>query len=167
MMHGAIFLAMKTEQRLFAKINLLAKRFTVFFVLSFVVTTLYTLLYIPHLTDFFRNNPSFFLVPVVMVLAIADIPRELKKGKFRMAFISSSITIAMLLIMVASEVFPYLLYSTENTRNSITVHNAAASLKTMRILLIIALIGTPLAAIYTSFVFWPFKGKVKLDETSY
>ena len=167
MMHGAIFLAMKTEQRLFAKINLLAKRFTVFFVLSFVVTTLYTLLYIPHLTDFFRNNPSFFLVPVVMVLAIADIPRELKKGKFRMAFISSSITIAMLLIMVASEVFPYLLYSTENTRNSITVHNAAASLKTMRILLIIALIGTPLAAIYTSFVFWTFKGKVKLDETSY
>ena len=167
MMHGAIFLAMKTEQRLFAKINLLAKRFTVFFVLSFVVTTLYTLLYIPHLTDFFRNNPSFFIVPVVMVLAIADIPRELKKGKFRMAFISSSITIAMLLIMVASEVFPYLLYSTEDTRNSITVHNAAASIKTMRILLIIALIGTPLAAIYTSFVFWTFKGKVKLDETSY
>ena len=167
MMHGAIFLAMKTEQRLFAKINMLAKRFTVFFVLSFVVTTLYTLLYIPHLTDFFRNNPSFFIVPVVMVLAIADIPRELKKGKFRMAFISSSITIAMLLIMVASEVFPYLLYSTEDTRNSITVHNAAASIKTMRILLIIALIGTPLAAIYTSFVFWTFKGKVKLDETSY
>jgi len=167
MMHGAIFLAMKTEQRLFAKINLLARRFTVFFVLSFVVTTLYTLLYIPHLTDFFRSNPSFFIVPVVMVLAIADIPRELKKGKFRMAFISSSITIAMLLIMVASEVFPYLLYSTGDTRNSITVHNAAASIKTMRILLIIALIGTPLAAIYTSFVFWTFKGKVKLDENSY
>ncbi len=167
MMHGAIFLAMKTEQRLFAKINLLSRRFTVFFVLSFVVTTLYTLLYIPHLTDFFRNNPSFFIVPLVMVLAIADIPRELKKGKFRRAFISSSITIAMLLIMVASEVFPYLLYSTDDTRNSITVHNAAASIKTMRILLIIALIGTPLAAIYTSFVFWTFKGKVKLDETSY
>ena len=167
MMHGAIFLAMKTEQRLFAKINLLARRFTVFFVLSFVLTTMYTLLYIPHLTDFFRNNPSFFLVPVVMVLAIADIPRELKKGNFRMAFVSSSITIAMLLIMVASEVFPYLLYSTSDAANSITVHNASSSGKTMRILLIIALIGTPLAAIYTSFVFWTFKGKVKLDETSY
>jgi len=37
----------------------------------------------------------------------------------------------------------------------------------MKILLIIALIGTPLVAIYTSFVFWTFKGKVKLDEASY
>ena len=138
-----------------------------FFVLSFVLTTLYTLLYIPHLTDFFRSNPPFFIVPVIMVLAIADIPRQLKKGNFRMAFISSSITIAMLLIMVATEVFPYLLYSAANEGNSLTVHNAASSAKTMRTLLIIALIGTPLAAIYTSFVFWTFKGKVKLDETSY
>ena len=84
-----------------------------------------------------------------------------------MAFISSSITIAMLLIMVAIEVFPYLLYSTTGAQNSITVHNAASSNETMRILLIIAMIGTPLAAIYTSFVFWTFKGKVRLDEASY
>ena len=102
-----------------------------------------------------------------MIMAIADIPRELKRGKFRLAFMSSSVTIAMLLIMVATEVFPYLLYSTTNPANSITVENAASSAKTMRILLLIAMIGTPLAALYTSFVFWTFKGKVKLDETSY
>jgi cytochrome d ubiquinol oxidase subunit II len=77
------------------------------------------------------------------------------------------VTIALLLIMVAIEVFPYLLYSTGDPKNSITVHNAAASEKTMKILLIIALIGTPLVGIYTAFVFWTFKGKVKLDETSY
>jgi cytochrome d ubiquinol oxidase subunit II len=29
------------------------------------------------------------------------------------------------------------------------------------------LIGTPLVGVYTSFVFWTFKGKVKLDEMSY
>jgi cytochrome d ubiquinol oxidase subunit II len=69
--------------------------------------------------------------------------------------------------MVAVEVFPYLLYSINDPANSITVHNAAASAKTMKILLIIALIGTPLVAIYTAFVFWTFKGKVRLDEMSY
>jgi cytochrome d ubiquinol oxidase subunit II len=36
----------------------------------------------------------------------------------------------------------------------------------MGILLTIALIGTPLVLLYTSFVFWTFKGKVKLDEMS-
>ena len=76
-------------------------------------------------------------------------------------------TIALLLIMVAIEVFPFLLYSSGNPANSITIHNGAASTKTLRILLTIALIGTPLAALYTGFVFWTFKGKVKLDEMSY
>jgi cytochrome d ubiquinol oxidase subunit II len=167
MMHGAIYLTMKTENRLYTKLYILTRQFIIFFVLSFVITTLYTLLYIPHLGDFFRAHPTSFIIPVLMVLSIANIPRQLKIGKYRYAFISSSVTISLLLIMVALEVFPYLLYSKDNPANSITVHNAAASAKTMKILLIIALIGTPLVGIYTSFVFWTFKGKVKLDETSY
>ncbi len=167
MMHGAIYLTMKTENRLYAKLHILANNFIIFFVLSFVITTMYTLLYVPHLSDFFRGNPGGFVIPVMMVLAIANIPRQIKKGKYRYAFLSSALTIALLLIMVALEVFPYLLFSTSDPHNSITIDNAASSPKTMKILLIIALIGTPLVAIYTTFVFWTFKGKVKLDETSY
>src|ERR1700761_5706434 len=58
MMHGAIFLTMKTESRLFVKLHVLANNFIVFFVVSFAVTTVYTLLYIPHLSDFFRSRPG-------------------------------------------------------------------------------------------------------------
>lgn len=167
MVHGAIYLTMKTEKRLYARLRILSRNFIIFFVLSFVITTLYTLLYIPHLSDFFKSNPVAFIIPILMVLSIANIPRQIKKGKYRYAFISSALTIALLLIMVALEVYPYLLYSTENPANSITIENAASSYKTMKILLTIAVIGTPLVAIYTSFVFWTFKGKVKLDEMSY
>ena len=167
MMHGAIFLTMKTENRLYAKLHLLANNFIIFFVISFVITTLYTLLYIPHLSDFFKTNPHYFVIPLLMTLAIANIPRQIKKGKYRYAFVSSSVTIALLLIMVALEVFPYLLFSPQTPANSITIDNAASSAKTMKILLIIAAIGTPLVATYTSFVFWTFKGKVVLDDTSY
>jgi cytochrome d ubiquinol oxidase subunit II len=167
MMHGAIFLTMKTESRLFVKLHVLANNFIVFFVVSFVITTLYTLLYIPHLSDFFKSRPGWFAIPLLMILSIANIPRQVKVGKYRYAFISSAVTIALLLIMVALEVFPYLLYSPQHPDNSITVYNAASSSRTMKILLIMALVGTPLVGIYTSFVFWTFKGKVKLDEMSY
>lgn len=167
MMHGAIYLAMKTENRLYTKLTLLAKDFTIFFVLSFIVSTIYTLLYIPHLSDQLRNNSSFFILPLIMIFAIANIPRQLKKQNYRFAFASSAITIATLLMMVAIEVFPYIVYSPHTPANSITISNAASSPKTMKILLIIALIGTPLVAMYTTFVFWTFKGKVKLDEMSY
>ncbi|HEV3324493.1 MAG TPA: cytochrome d ubiquinol oxidase subunit II [Puia sp.] len=167
MMHGAIFLTMKTENRLFVKLHVLANNFIVFFVVSFVITTLYTLLYIPHLSDFFKSSPVYFSIPLLMTFSIANIPRQVKVGKYRYAFISSAITIALLLIMVALEVFPYLLYSPQQPANSITIYNAASSARTMRILLLMALIGTPLVGIYTSFVFWTFKGKVRLDEMSY
>ena len=167
MMHGAIFLTMKTESRLFVKLHVLANNFIVFFVVSFVITTVYVLLYIPHLSDFFKSRPGWFAIPLLMILTIANIPRQVKVGKYRYAFISSAVTIALLLIMVALEVFPYLLYSPQHPENSISVYNASSSVRTMKILLIMALIGTPLVGIYTSFVFWTFKGKVKLDEMSY
>lgn len=167
MLHGAIYLGMKTENRLYTRLNILAKNFTIFFVLSFAISTFYTLLYIPHLSDALRANPFLFVLPLIMTLAIANIPRCLKKRNFRLAFLSSSVTIAALLVLVAVEVFPYLVFSPQFPVNSITVYNGAASGKTIKILLIIALIGTPLVAIYTSFVFWTFKGKVKLDEMSY
>ena len=167
LMHGAIYLAMKTENRLYTKLTILAKNFTVFFLLSFSITSVYTLLYVPHLSDAIRNNPLYFIFPVIMLLAIANIPRQLKKARYRWAFISSAITIAALLITVALEVFPNLVYASNDVANSIRIDNAASSEKTMKTLLLIALIGTPLVGIYTSIVFWTFKGKVKLDEMSY
>lgn len=167
MLHGAIYLAMKTENRLYTKMTLLAKSFTVFFVVAFGLTTLYTLLYIPHLSDRIRSSPQYFVLPLIMFLSIANIPRQLNKGKYLNAFISSAVTIASLLAMVAIEVYPFLVYATNDAKNSITIENAASSLKTMKTLLLIAAIGAPLVAIYTSFVFWTFKGKVELDESSY
>ena len=166
MLHGAIYLGMKTENRLYTKLTVLAKNFTIFFVLSFALSTFYTLLYIPHLSDAIRGNTALFILPLIMTLAIANIPRCLKKRNFRVAFLSSSVTIAALLILVAVEVFPYLVYSPQFPANSITVQNAASSPKTMGILLVIAMIGSPLVLLYTGFVFWTFKGKVKLDETT-
>lgn len=167
MMHGAIFLTMKTENRLFAKLTLLAKNFTIFFVIAFVLTSLYTLLYIPHLSDQIRSNPQFFILPIIMVLAVANIPRQLTRGRYLWAFISSAVTIASLLATVAIEVYPFLVFAPNDPANSITIVNAASSEKTMGILLTIALIGTPMVGLYTAFVFWTFKGKVKLDDMSY
>jgi cytochrome bd ubiquinol oxidase subunit II len=164
MMHGALYLMMKTENQLFEKMHTLAVNFTIFFVVSFVVTTVYTLLYLPYLDKFLYSHPGYFALPLFIILAIANIPRQIRRMNFGFAFFSSALTIALLLVMVALDVFPNLLYSPEQPANSITVYNGASSLHAMKILLRIALIGTPLAVIYTSFVFWTFKGKVRLDQ---
>ena len=167
MMHGGIYLLMKTEGRLYAKIYLLLRGAIIFFIVSFGLVTLYTLIYLPHLTDRFAENPALFIVPVLGFLSIANIPRLITKRKFLQAFIFSSLTIAFLLATVAIELYPTLIRSTLDPANSLTVYNAAASEKSLGIMLLIAVIGTPMVLGYTIFVYRTFRGKVQLDETSY
>ncbi len=167
MMHGALYLSMKTEGRLFEKLRLLLRRSIVFFILMFALTTLYTLLYIPALSDRFRESPSLFIFPVLTFLAIANIPRLVTKEKYRTAFFFSALTVSFSLALVAIELYPVLIPSTVDSAFDITIYNAAASEKSLGIMLTIASIGAPLVLSYTAFVFWTFRGKVTLDETSY
>lgn len=167
MMHGAIYLTMKTEGRLFAKIRILLKRAITFFIALFGLTTLYTVLYLPHLTDRFTELPWLFVVPVLAFLSIANIPRLVHKHRYRLAFIFSAVTVAFLLMVVAIELYPVLILSTTDPAYDITIYNAASSEKSLGIMLLFVAIGAPLVLSYTAFVFWTFRGKVKLDEHSY
>lgn len=166
-MHGAIYLVMKTEGRLYEKVARLLRRSIIFFVVSFGITTLYTLLYIPHLSDRFKDSPAFFIVPLLAFLSIANIPRLASKQRYRQAFFFSALTVSLLLIIVAVELYPVLVLSTMDEAYNLTIYNAAASQKSLGIMLTIAAIGAPLVLSYTAFVFWTFRGKVRLDETSY
>jgi len=167
MTHGAIYLLMKTEGRLYEKLTALLRKGMIFFIVSYSITTLYTLLYIPHLSDTFKNEKLFFIIPLLAFLSIANIPRLVSKRKYRMAFIFSSLTMSFLLILIAIELYPTLLFSTLNSNYDITIYNAASSDKALSIMLTIAAVGAPLVLIYTIFVYSTFRGKVQLDDTSY
>jgi cytochrome d ubiquinol oxidase subunit II len=167
MTHGAIYLLIKTEGRLFAKLTILLKKAMIFFIVTFAITSLYTLIYIPHLSDSFSANPVLFIVPVLAFLSIANVPRLASKKRFKRAFFFSSLTMSLLLILVAIELYPTLLLSTVDSAYDITIYNAASSEQSLGIMLTIAAIGAPLVLFYTGFVYLTFKGKVELDEHSY
>ncbi len=167
MMHGAIFLIMKTDGRLMAKLFRLLKSAIAAFVLLFGITSVYTLLFIPHLSSTMRETPAYFVVPLLAMLSIANIPRLANQRKFKRAFLFSSLTVAFLLITVAIELYPIIILATNDAANSLTVYNSAASEKTLGIMLGFVAVGAPLVASYTFFVYRTFWGKVELDETSY
>lgn len=167
MMHGAIYLAMKTEGKLFSKVTGLLRGAIIFFIISFSIVTIYTLIYIPHLSNHLRQNTALFIVPVLAFLSIANIPRLVSKKKYLGAFIFSALTVSFLLILVAIELYPVLILSTLDPEYNITIYNAASSDKALGIMLTISAIGGPLVLVYTVFVYRTFWGKVQLDETSY
>ena len=166
-MHGAIYVVMKTEGFLQKRAREWARYGVIFFVICYVVTTMVTLLYVPHMVVSFRKHPVFLAVPILTLLAIANIPRELYHGNELRAFLSSSASMVGLLTLFGLGMFPYLVYSNPHPQFSLTVYNAASSPKTLKIMLIIAAMGMPLVLAYTIAIYRVFRGKVRLTSSSY
>ncbi|MEO0898930.1 MAG: cytochrome d ubiquinol oxidase subunit II [Bacteroidota bacterium] len=167
MMHGAFYLAMKTEGRLFAKMTILLKNATIAFMIAFGLLTVATLIFFPHMSDKFQEVPILFLVPTLLILVVAAIPREISKRRYSRGFLLSAITVSLMLIVVAIELYPVVLPSNMNPAYSLDVYKAASSEGSLKNMLTIAAIGTPLVLTYTAVVFWTFRGKVMMDENSY
>ncbi|MEL0456294.1 cytochrome d ubiquinol oxidase subunit II [Flavobacteriaceae bacterium SZ-1-7] len=167
MTQGAIFLLLKTEGRLYARLSFLLKKGMIFFIVSFAVTSLYTLVFIHGVTDKFKEQPVFFILPLLAFLAVANVPRLVSKKKYAFAMVFSSLIMAFLLMLVAFQLYPVLLPSTIDPKFSVTIYNAASSQKSLGIMLTIVVIGAPLLTAYFLFLYKTFHGKVKLDDTSY
>ena len=166
-MHGANYLALKTEGTLYANVRAWSQTTIVIFILLYVMVTGYTLLYLPHLVAPFRAFPILTLLPLATLLIIANIPREYHHHRPMLAFASSSGAIVMLLLLFGLGMFPNLVYASPAGPLNLTIYNACSTPKTLSIMLLIALLGMPIVGAYTISVYWIFRGKVKLDTTSY
>lgn len=166
-MHGAIYLLIKTEGELHAQARSWVRPAIIAFALCYAVTTMMTLLYVPHITDPIRSQPALFLLPLLNLLAVANIPREVFHGRDFRAFLSSCAAVAALMAIFGVGLYPNMVYSSPSPEYSLTIYNAASSPATLRTMLVIALLGVPLVLAYTASIYWVFRGKVKLDESSY
>lgn len=166
-MHGAIFLYLKTEGELQERIyRWMWHAFGLFLVL-YVVTTIATLVGVPHAISNFERYPLAWVIVGLNVLAVANIPRALFLHRPGYAFASSSATIAALIFLFGMALFPSLLRSTPGPERSLDIYNAASSQKTLGIMATMAAIGLPFILAYTATVYWVFRGKTKLDDFSY
>lgn len=166
-MHGAIYLHMKTEGEAHRVVHRWINLTIGFFMVCFIIVSFATFTVAPHMMEPFRERPFLMVLPLLAILAIGSIPIQIKREKAGLAFISSCVSILLLLNLYHVGTFPYIVYSPVNPENSLTIYNTASSPKTLKILLIIVLIGVPLVLAYGFWVYRVFRGKVKLDHTSY
>jgi len=167
MMHGAIYGVMKTEGELQIKLRSWVNNTIIFFIICYITTTMATLIYYPHMIEHFKETPALFVLAVLNMLAIANIPREISRRKEFFAFLSSCASIAALLSLFAFGIFPNFVLASNNPELSLNIYNSASSQKTLNIMLIIAMIGVPFVLAYTISIYWIFRGKVKLTNMSY
>lgn len=168
MMHGAIYLVMKTEGPLQEKIIQWVKPTTIFFAIMYLLTTCITIIYQPHMIERLLHNRFLFVIPLLNIFAIYLIFHQIFLHNYGWAFLSSCLNIICLMSLFAIGIFPELIRSSVNPKeHSVTIFNASASEGTLQILSIIVLIGLPLVFSYGIYVYRLFRGKVHIDEHSY
>lgn len=175
-MHGAIYLYLKTEGELQERIRGWMWSSFGFFLVMYLFTTIITLVTIPEqATRNFEQYPWVWVVPLLNVLAIANIPRAIYQRKAAYAFLSSCCAIAAFVFLFGVALFPYLLVSNYevpegaafNEALSMSIYNASSSDLTLWIMAVIALVGMPFVLTYTGIIYWTFRGKVELGKFSY
>jgi cytochrome d ubiquinol oxidase subunit II len=166
-MHGAIYVVMKTEGELQARARGWVRNAIIFFATTYVLTSLATLLHVPRMALPLWEHPWLCVVPLLNVLAIANVPREIHRGREFRAFLSSCAAMIALMTLFGIGMYPYLVYGHPDAANSLDIYNSASSPKTLGIMLVIACIGVPIVLTYTVCIYWIFRGKVKLEAGSY
>ncbi|HTY11177.1 MAG TPA: cytochrome d ubiquinol oxidase subunit II [Bacteroidota bacterium] len=166
-MHGAIYLAMKTTDDHRGWIVKWITPSWITFVALYAVATLATFFEAGFLFQGVLSNPLFWLLILLLFGSVIYIPIAAKGGQYFKTFIASSTLIAAMIGLAAVSLFPRLVPSNIDLANSLTIYNASSTQGTLGTMLVIALIGMPVVIGYTIFVYRVFKGKVLLSKESY
>ena len=165
--HGAIYLVMKTEGDLQARIaRVLPRLLAAFFVLNTLVVVA-MVLFRQQITARYLEDIWPVIFPLGALLALLGAWTFVRRGETMRAFVCSGSMIALLLISGAIGIYPNLLISTTDPAYNLTVSNAASQDNTLFVCLVVALIGMPFVLLYTSGVYWFFRGKATVDNDGY
>ncbi len=167
-MHGNIYLILKTEGELQAKLRRWIKVTIPIYVVCFLIFNFWTMYQCEHIEDALQDRaPLLIVLFLLTVMAVGAIPREVHKGREMRAFMYSCLQMAFLMMLFGVSVYPNMIFSNPALDNSLTIYNGSSTDKTLGFMLWVAIIGVPIVLTYTACVYYIFRGKVKLTEESY
>lgn len=167
-MHGAIYLTLKTEGTHQERMIKWANGWWIAFVSLYVISTIATIFVAPYLFQGIMKNILFWLLFMLLLASIIYIPIGTKARRFGWTFLSSSALIASVIGLFALSIYPRLVPSSIDLEKfSLTIYNASSSQYTLKTMFIIALIGVPVVLAYTIYIYRVFKGKVIITKDSY
>ena len=167
-MHGAAYLAARTEGELQQRMARCTTAAWVAFVVFYLLATVSTFFVAPFLVKGIWARPLLWILLALLFIAVVYIPIATRTGKHLRGFLASSVTIASLIGVMGLSLYPRMVPSSLDVANhSLTIYNASSTPRTLTVMLVIALIGMPLVLGYTAFIYTLFMGKVVLTKEGY
>jgi cytochrome d ubiquinol oxidase subunit II len=160
--HGAMYLAVKTEGELQQRARAFARGGWFVLVSITAVSLPATVGVRPDTLDNYRSYPVLFAVPVAVLLSLVGMFLFNGKSADRNAFASSCAYLTFMMVGAAAALYPRLLPSSNDPNRDISIQNALSGPHTLHVGLIWWAFGMVLAAVYFVVVYRMFRGKVSL-----
>ncbi len=188
LMHGAVYLQLRTEGEIYQRSQSVVWIAALLLLILFALGGLWiTHLQGYHITsEIFPNGPSNPLAKFVKrgeglwldnyghipalwaipALAFASGLMMITLSKFDrpgFAFVSSSLTVAAIILTAGVSMFPFIIPSSISLNSALTVWDSSSSHSTLHLMFWVTVIFLPLIVVYTSWVFRVLRGKITVD----
>lgn len=189
-MHGAVYMQMRTEGDLNARARKAVRFFGILFVVAFIVAGIWQLRAIKGYRVVAMPDPGTVVTPLdktvevtadgwqqnfakwspalaapVVAFAGALLAMILSAaGRPGFAFISSSLSLAGVIMTAAAAMFPFVLPSSTVPDVSLTAYDAVSSHRTLNLMFIAVAVFLPIVLAYTAWVYRLMRGKVTEEK---
>ncbi len=151
-LHGALFIALKTEGDMRVRANRLASVFSVLAVPVVVMFLLWT-----HLAYGGLASGS---IAAGAALALAGAVLANWRRREGWAFLGTFVAIGLSVVSLFVALFPNVMPSSLNDAWSLTTQSAAATPYTLKVLTVSAVVFTPLVLLYQAWTYWVFRRRI-------
>ena len=160
LLHGAIFLSLKTTDELQETARVAARRLWLPAVIISLLLAVATFFY----TDFIQHlgiDPG--VIPLGALATLLLVRVFLQRKMEGWAFLMTALNLVMTQISFFLILYPRVMISSPDPNNSLTIYNASSSPYTLQVMTIVALIFVPLILVYQGYTYWVFRKRLTTD----
>ncbi len=184
--HGATYLQMKTEGELLVRSRQVSRFLAMVAATLFVLAGVWLWIAVPgyqvlggldpqgasvlvqktvgHLEQgWFANYarwPFLWLLPTLGVAGFIGCAFASRAKQHWMAFVSSSVAIASVILTFGASLFPFIMPSSSQPNHSLTLWDATASETTLMIMFVVACLFVPIVLSYTAWSYYVMRGRL-------
>ncbi len=160
-LHGAIFLALKTDGEIRQRAEALVWRAWPVVVGIAVVLAIANYAYI-DIFDSVGVNPG--IMPVASAAALLAVGYYVREKQFGWAFVLMGLTILLSVATFFWFLHPNVMVSSTDAAYNLTVENASASDNTLELMTIVALVFVPIVLLYQGWSYWVFRKRITTED---
>ena len=165
--HGSLYLATKTQNELNVRARKVASVVWPVQVLLTIFSLIATVYAVPHVLENYSKWPVGYMVPAIVIGSLCYMYFAHRSGQEKGAFLASCTYIVGMLVGAAFALYPNVLPASTGPERSLTIYNTAAGAHGLSVGFVWWSIGMVLAAVYFSFVYRMFRGKVRLEGSDH